>query len=135
MARRTLPDSAMTGLTLDTGALIALERGNRVVAAVLQRAIAANADVALPTTVIAQAMRDPAKQVALNVLMRTSATDIVDLDQPNAVAVGRMLAVSGTSDITDAHVAVTATSRNHTIATNDPGDLAALAPNCKLIQV
>lgn len=125
----------MSGLTLDTGALIALERGNRIVAAVLQRAIAAKADVALPTTVIAQAMRDPAKQVALNMLMRASVTDIVDLDRATAVAVGRMLAVSGTSDITDAHVAITATSRNHAIATSDPGDLATLAPNCDLIEI
>lgn len=125
----------MSGLTLDTGALIALERGNRVAVAVLQRAIAAKVDIALPTTVIAQAIRDPAKQVALNILIRASVTDIVDLDHPTAVAVGRMLAVSGTSDITDAHVAITATSRNHAIATSDSGDLAALAPNCKLIEV
>lgn len=125
----------MSGLTLDTGALIALERGNRVAAALVQRAIAAKADIALPTTVIAQAIRDPAKQVALNVLMRASVTDIVDLDHPTAVAVGRMLATSGTSDITDAHVAISATSRNHAIATSDPGDLAVLAPNCTLIQI
>ena len=125
----------MSGITLDTGALIALERGNRVVAAVLQRAIAAKVDVAIPTTVIAQAIRDPAKQVALNMLMRASVTDIVDLDHPTAIAVGRILAVSGTSDITDAHVAITATSRNHAIATSDPGDLTALAPNCELIEV
>ena len=125
----------MSGLTLDTGALIALERGNRTVAALVQRALAARVDVAVPTTVIAQAMRDPARQVALNVLMRASATDIVDLDHPTAIAVGRMLAVSGTSDITDAHVAITATARNHKIATSDPSDLAGLAPTCTLIEV
>jgi len=125
----------LSGLTLDTGALIALERGNRFVAALLQRAIAAKADIALPTTVIAQAMRDPAKQVALNLLIRASATSIAELDRPTAVAVGRILAVSRTSDITDAHVALTATTRNHTIVTSDPEDLAALAPNCELIEV
>ena len=125
----------MSGLTLDTGALIALERGNRFVAALLQRAIAAKADIALPTTVIAQAMRDPAKQVALNLLIRASATSIAELDRPTAVAVGRILAVSRTSDITDAHVALTATTRNHTIVTSDPEDLPALAPNCELIEV
>lgn len=125
----------MSGLTLDTGALIALERGNRLVAALLQRAIAGQANIAVPTTVIAQAVRDPARQVALNVLFRSSATEIVDLDHPTAVAVGRMLAVSGTSDITDAQVAITATSRNHSIATGDPTDLANLAPTCTLITV
>ncbi len=125
----------MNGLTLDTGALIALERGDRVVALLLQRAIAARVDVALPTTVIAQALRDPVRQVALNMLMQASATDIVDLDRPTAVAVGRMLAVSGTSDITDAHVAITATSRRHAIATSDARDLSALAPDCELIEV
>jgi len=125
----------LSGLTLDTGALIALERGNRFVAALLQRAIAAKADIVLPTTVIAQAMRDPARQVALNLLIRASATSIADLYRPTAVAVGRILAVSRTSDITDAHVALTATTRNHTIVTSDPEDLAALAPNCELIEV
>ena len=125
----------MSGLTLDTGALIAFERGNPFVAAILQRAIAANAAIALPTTVLAQAIRDPAKQVALTTLMRASITTIVDLDRPAALAVGRMLAISGTSDITDAHVALTATSRNHAIATSDPKDLAHLAPDTELIKI
>jgi len=124
----------MSGITLDTGALIALERGDRLMAALLQRAIAANIDIALPTTVIAQAIRDPAKQVALTTLMRASITDIVDLDRPTAMAIGRMLAMSRTSDITDAHVAITATTRRHIVATSDPGDLAALAPDCELIE-
>jgi predicted nucleic acid-binding protein len=125
----------MTGITLDTGALIALERRNRKMAALLQRARTTSIAVALPTTAIAQAVRDPAKQVALNLLMRLPATEIVDLDRPTAIAVGRLLAVSGTSDITDAHVAITASARDQVIVTSDPDDLGALAPGRDLIVI
>ncbi|MGH3283351.1 MAG: hypothetical protein ACRDPD_01475 [Streptosporangiaceae bacterium] len=44
----------MTGLTLDTGALIAIEAGSRRMALLVEQVIAADAELAIPAGVIAR---------------------------------------------------------------------------------
>jgi hypothetical protein len=46
----------------------------------------------------------------------------------DATNVGRLLAASGTSDITDAHVVICARRSGQRVVTSDPGDLRALDP-------
>ncbi|MGH9068967.1 MAG: hypothetical protein ACRD0J_15975 [Acidimicrobiales bacterium] len=62
-------------------------------------------------------------------------SDVVALDRFDATSVGRLLATSGTSDITDAHVVICAHRAGHSIATSDPDDLHALDPAAALITV
>jgi hypothetical protein len=52
-ARSTPP-----GVTLDTGALIALDRGDRRMIAILAQALAQNCRFRVPAGVVAQAWRD-----------------------------------------------------------------------------
>ncbi len=52
------------GITLDAGALIGLDRGDRRVVALLARAQQTSARVTIPATALAQGMRNPARKHA-----------------------------------------------------------------------
>lgn len=121
------------GVTLDAGALIGLDRGDRRVVALLARAHETSARVIIPATALAQAVRDPARQVRLARLVRQPATDVIALDRVDATGVGRLLAASGTTDIVDAHVALCARRAGLAVATSDPDDLRRLDPSLTLV--
>ena len=123
----------MPGVTLDAGALIALDRNDRRVVVLLARARETGARVTIPATALAQAVRQPDRQVRLARLIRQPATDVIALDRVDATNVGRLLAASGTSDIADAHVVICARRSNQQVVTSDPGDLRALDPALWLI--
>jgi predicted nucleic acid-binding protein len=123
----------MPGITLDAGALIALDRNDRRVAVLLARASETGARVTIPATALAQAVRRPGRQARLARLVRQPATDIIDLGRVDANNVGRLLAASGTSDIVDAHVVICARRSDQRIVTSDPGDLRVLDPGVQLI--
>jgi predicted nucleic acid-binding protein len=123
----------MIGVTLDAGALIALERSDRRVIALLARAAATDATITIPAPVIAQVIRDPARQVRTSRLIRQPNTRIPPLDARAAVQVGRLLAASRSSDAVDAHVVLCAREADGSIVTTDPHDLARLDPHARLV--
>jgi predicted nucleic acid-binding protein len=123
----------MAGLTLDTGALIALDRGDRRIGVMLARIEQRGERVTIPATVIAQAVRHPAGQARIMRLARHGGTDVVPLDAEDAVAVGRLLAASRTADVADAHVVLCARRAGQRVVTSDPGDLMALDHGVQLI--
>lgn len=125
----------MTGITFDAGGLIAIDRGDRRVLALLARAAERGLRVTIPATALAQAIRQPARQVRVTRLMRQASTDLVALDGPDATATGLLLAASGTSDIVDAHVVVCARRAGQVVVTSDGGDLRVLAPDLRLLEV
>ncbi len=117
----------VTGLTLDAGGLMALDRGDRKMLVLLARA-RENADsITVPATVLAQVLRSPARQARIVRLCRHPATDLVALDGLDASAVGLLLAESCTADIVDAHVVVCARRAGQAVVTSDPNDIARLA--------
>jgi hypothetical protein len=123
----------MPGVTLDAGGLIALDRDDRRVVVLLARARETSARVTVPASVLAQAIRRPDRQVRLSRLIRQPITDVIDLGRVDATSIGRLLAVSGTSDIADAHVVICARRSNQPVVTSDPGDLRRLDPALRLI--
>ena len=125
----------MKGVTLDAGGLIALDRDDRRVIALLARAAQIGSHVTVPATALAQAIRNPAKQARLSRLVRQPTTRLAPLDGPDATAVGILLASSGTADITDAHVVVCARRSGEAVVTSDPDDIARLDPELQLIVV
>ena len=125
----------MPGVTLDSGALIAVDRGDRRVLVLLARARETGAAVTVPATVLAQAIRRPERQARLARLIRQPATDLVSLDRVDATSTGRLLAASGTSDIADAHVVICARRAGQSVVTSDPGDLRTLDPAISLISI
>lgn len=125
----------MTGLTLDAGGLIALDRGDRKLLALLTRACENGDRITVPATALAQALRSPARQVRIVRLCRQSATDLVALDSRDAAAVGLLLAESRTADIVDAHVVICARRAKQVLVTSDRADVARLAPDVRTITV
>ena len=123
----------MAGITLDAGGLIALDREARRVVVLLARARETGARVTVPAIALAQAIRRPEQQARLARLVRQPTTDVIALDRVDATNVGRLLAASGTSDITDAHVVICARRSGQRVVTSDPGDLRTLDPAVQLI--
>jgi hypothetical protein len=125
----------MPGVTMDAGGLIALDRNDRRVVALLARAREVGAEVTIPATALAQAIRQPERQVRLARLIRQPTTDVVPLDRVDATNVGRLLAASATSDVVDAHVVICARRAHQRVVTSDPGDLGRLDPGLAVVIV
>lgn len=116
----------MPGLTMDAGALIAMDRDDRRIIVLLARARETGATVTVPATALAQAIRSPTRQARLARLLRQPTTDVVVLDRVDATSVGRLLAATGTADIVDAHVVICARRARQQVATSDADDLRRL---------
>jgi len=125
----------VSGITFDAGGLIALDRNDRRVLALLARAIERGMRITIPAAALAQAIRNPTKQARLCRLIRQVGTDLVALDGPEATAVGLLLARTGTADIADAHVVVCAQRAGQAVLTSDARDLRRIAPGLQLISV
>ena len=125
----------MSGITFDAGGLIALDRKDRRVLALITRTRDLGMRITIPATALAQAVCNPARQALLSRLIRQASTDLVALDGLDATAVGRLLARTETSDIVDAHVAVCAQRAAQAVITSDPGDLTKIAPELQLVVV
>jgi len=123
----------MAGVTLDAGALIALDRDDRRIVALVARAAETRARLTVPATALAQALRRPERQTRLSRLVRQPTTDVVPLDRVDATNVGRLLAASGTTDITDAHVVICARRAGTAVVTSDPDDLRRLDPELEIV--
>lgn len=125
----------MNGITLDAGALIALDRNHRGVIALLARSKEKGWRVTIPASALAQALRDPKQQARLSRLVRQPDTDVIPLDRRDAAAIGLRLARTGTRDVVDAHVVICAERAAQAVATSDPQDLARLSPALSVIAV
>ena len=125
----------MSGITFDSGGLIALDRNDRRALALVARAQELGVRITVPATALAQAVRNPARQARLSRLVRQAGTDLVALDGPDAMAVGILLARTGASDIVDAHVVVCARRAGQAVITSDAGDLRHMGPELQMVLV
>jgi predicted nucleic acid-binding protein len=125
----------VNGITFDAGGLIALDRGDRRVLAILARAAERGLRITIPATALAQAIRAPARQARLARLIRQPSTDLVPLDGPDATAVGLLLAQTASADIVDAHVVICARRTGQAVVTSDAADLRRIAPELPLVTV
>ena len=125
----------MNGIVFDTGGLIALDRKDRRVLALLVRAKERRMCITVPATALAQAIRNPAKQALVSRLIRQPGTDLIALDGPDATSVGLVLARTGTADIVDAHVVVCAQRAGHAVITSDSNDLRRIDPELELVVI
>ncbi|MGH3812762.1 MAG: PIN domain-containing protein [Pseudonocardiaceae bacterium] len=121
------------GLTLDTGALIGLERGDERVRSLLQLALADKIPLAVPAGVVAQAWRGGPRQARIARLLADPDVHVVALDDPTTRAVGTLIARSGHHDVVDVSVALCAAERGHVVLTSDPDDVAKVDPRLALI--
>ena len=123
------------GLSLDTGALLALERGDSRVRALLRRASETGLPLSVPAGVVAQAWRGGPRQARIARLLADPSVHVAPLDDMTARAVGLLCGRSRHRDIVDVHVALLAQEQGHTVVTSDPEDLSVIHPGLPLITV
>jgi hypothetical protein len=121
-------------LVLDAGALLAVERYDRTMWALLAEARERGAETVIPTTVLAQAWRGGPRSAPLARLLDASVVD--QLDEQRAKEVGVRLGERDGSDVADGHVACCASARRAAVATSDRDDLARLSePGAELVLI
>jgi hypothetical protein len=111
-------------LLLDTGALIAFERGSRVVQAFLERAHRSGQEVRTTVGVVAQAWRRPSAQAKLALLLK--GLEEAPFESAAARRVGVLLGRAGIADVVDGAL-IDAARDGDEILTSDPVDLVTLA--------
>jgi hypothetical protein len=119
------PANRVTGVTYDSGALIAAERGERVMWARHRALLLRRVIPAVPTPVVAQCWRGTPRQAQLARLL--AGCDVEALDDTRARATGTLAGRARTTDIVDAGVVVGALRRGDLIISSDEGDLTAIA--------
>ena len=123
------------GIVLDAGALIALDRGDKRMIALLHRALAQGRTFRVPAGVVGQAWRDGRSQATLARFLRSEEVEIVPLDEQLARACGELCAATYSPDVIDASVVILARERRDPIVTSDPNDLRRLDPAAQIIAV
>ena len=121
------------GIVLDAGALIALDRGDKRIIALLQRAVTQGRTIRVPAGVVGHAWRDGRVQVTLARFLRSQEVKIVPLDEQLARSCGELCRVANSSDIIDASVVLLAREQRDPIVTGDPTDLLRLDPSAHII--
>jgi hypothetical protein len=119
------PADRVTGVTYDSGALIAAERGERLMWARHRALLLRRVMPTVPAPVVAQCWRGTSRQAQLAQLMAGCAVET--LDDSRARATGTLAGRARTTDIVDAHVVEGALRRGDFIISSDEDDLAAIA--------
>ena len=125
----------MAGLTLDAGALIAFERNDRQVVALIAQSLEHGYSLAVPAGVVGQVWRDGRRQARLARFLGSDRIEIETLDDQRARQAGQLCGVRGTADVIDASVVLCARARGHRIATSDPDHLRRFDPAAQLIHI
>jgi len=119
------PAVRVSGVTYDSGALIAAERGERRIWARHRALLLRRVVPVVPAPVVAQCWRGTARQAQLARLL--AGCEIESLDDTRAKATGILAGRARTADIVDAAVMEGALRRDDLIVSSDEGDLAAIA--------
>lgn len=121
------------GLTLDAGALVAVERGDNKLRAIAFDVRRAGLPMALPAGGLAQVWRGGRRQARLARLLKEPRLEVVALDEAVARVVGQMCGESGHPDVVNVSVALCARERGHTVVTSDPDDVRRVDRRLPLI--
>lgn len=113
----------MPGVTYDTGALIAAERGDQRMWD-LHHAYALSTTPVVPAAVLAQAWRGDPKTALLARLLKKC--DVEPLTEADAKEIGVLLRLAQFDDVIDASVVVGAVRRGDAIVTSDAAHIARL---------
>ena len=108
---------------LDAGALVAIDRRNRLIGAQLRVLQRQGAPIRVSSAVVGQVWRDGRKQA--NLARVLAGVGIEALGKDDGKRIGELLARSGSADIVDAHVALI-TAHADLVLTSDPSDIRRL---------
>jgi hypothetical protein len=114
----------LTALVLDAGALIAVDRDDRAMIALLRIAEQRRIDLRTNAVVVGQVWRDATGRQA-NLARFIKAVDVRSIAPHDGPRAGELLGRSGLSHVVDATVALLA-QHGDRVVTSDPADLGAL---------
>lgn len=123
------------GLVFDAGALIAVDRGDKRMIALLLRALEHGRKIRVPAAVVGQAWRNGRTQASLARFLRSDEVEVVALDGQLARSCGELCGAAGTSDVIDALVVLLARRHRDPIVTSDPKDLHRLDPSAQIVSI
>ena len=115
--------------------MIALDRGDKRLIALLDRALRQRLPLRVPSGVVGQAWRDGRTQTTLARFLQIDEVEIVPLEEHLARACGELCGATRTADVIDASVVILARQRGDRIVTSDPRDLRRLDPACPIIAI
>ena len=115
----------MNGVTYDTGALIAADRNDRPMWALLAGFLALEISPTVPTTVLAEAWCGGPRPASLARFLALCTTEPLNEDQ--AKAVGTLAARAGHDDIVDVTVVEGAIRRHDAVVTSNPTHIRKIA--------
>lgn len=113
------------GVTYDTAALIAADRGERRMWARHRALLVAREVPTVPAPVVIQAWRGGGRQARLARLL--AGCDVEVLDDDRARVAGTLLGRAGSTDAVDACVVEGALRRRDLVVSSDEADLTAIA--------
>lgn len=108
---------------LDAGALVAVDRRDRLMGAQLRVLQQQGTPVRVSSAVVGQVWRDRSRQANLARIL--GGVDIDALAKEDGRRIGELLALAGSADVVDAHVALM-TAPADLVLTSDPGDIRKL---------
>jgi hypothetical protein len=108
------------GLVLDAGGLIAIDRLDRKVGAILRVAQREKMSVRTSAAVVAQVWRSGSLQA--NLARVLAGIEAASLDGITGRSIGEVLALSSTADVVDGHLGIIVRSGD-TVLTSDPKDI------------
>jgi hypothetical protein len=123
------------GLTLDAGALIAVERRDDNTFAILDRVIQRGGRLDVIPEVLAQVWRGGSRQAQLAKFLSLAALRYPEYDDLTARAVGELCGRTGSSDVVDVHVVVHARRTGQAVVTSDADDLRRIDPTLRIIEI
>ena len=117
---------AQVVLALDSGALIAAEKDQRV-EAIIRKWLREGSRILIPAPAVAESIRGGPKDAPANRLIK-AVNDVANTSEAIARDAGARLGTTGSSETIDALVVATAEAYRATdILTTDPGDIRRLA--------
>ncbi len=125
----------MRTVVFDAGALIALQRRDKRMLALLAELVAGRQVGHVAAGVVAQVWRGEARQHDVAKVLRTRAVRIHALNDAVAFELGRLLATTGASDVVDAHVAALGLATGGVVLTSDPDDIRTIDAGLAIVRV
>ncbi len=123
----------MAGVTLDSGALIAFERGDRSMVAHLKEATLRGSSLTVPSVVIAETWRGGARSARIASLLQACQVEL--LDEALARLAGEARGKTKGAGVIDAIVMGSAARRGDIVLTSDLDDLLRLRAHFPTVRV
>jgi predicted nucleic acid-binding protein len=122
-------------LALDSAAIIALSRGDRVARSRLRAWVAGGAYVIVPTPVLAETLRGRAQDAAVNHVLKAAALETVPVSPEAGRLAGAMLGAAGANPraTVDALIAACAIEHGATDILTADDDMQRLAPQLNVL--